>query len=71
LVCPIVRPLGHKLFEVRPKLTDGSEVRIFFIIYKKCMVLLHGFIKKTQKTPVRELNLARKRMKNFLDTIKE
>ena len=62
---PVVKPIGDKLYEVRSSLSDGSEARILFTIYKNYMVLLHGFIKKTQKIQKRELNLARNRMKKF------
>lgn len=64
---PVVRPLGDKLWEVRSTLSDGSKARIIFTIYKSYMVLLHGFIKTTQKTPKRELNLAKNRMKKYYE----
>lgn len=63
---PRVRPIGNKLFEVRSGLTDGSDARIFFTIYKSTMVLLHSFLKTTKKTPQRDLRLARNRLKKFL-----
>jgi phage-related protein len=63
---PTVRPMGNKLFEVRSGLTDGSDARIFFTIYKSTMVLLHSFLKTTKKTPQRDLRLARNRLKKFL-----
>jgi len=62
---PVVRSLGDKLFEVRSILENGDEARIIFTIYKNLMVLLHGFIKKSKKTPKRNLDLARKRMRKF------
>jgi len=67
---PVVKPIGDKLYEVRSSLSDGSEARILFTIYKNYMVLLHGFIKKTQKIQKRELNLARNRMKKFFENEK-
>lgn len=67
---PVVRPFGNKLFEVRSDLSDGSDSRILFTIYEGHMVLLHGFIKKTQKTPPRELRLAKNRMKKFFQNQK-
>jgi phage-related protein len=65
---PTVRPMGNKLFEVRSDLVDGSDVRIFFTIYKSSMILLHGYFKTTNKTPNRELRLARDRLKKFSKT---
>ena len=62
---PTVRPMGGKLYEVRSDLSDGSDVRVFFTIYKKYLVLLHGYIKKSRKTPKRDLNLATNRMRKF------
>ncbi len=64
---PTVRPMGNKLYEVRSRLSDGSDARVLFTIYKNSMVLLHGFIKTTRKTPKRQLDLAKRRMKKFLD----
>jgi len=62
---PTVRPMGGKLYEVRSDLSNGADVRIFFTIYKEYMVLLHGYIKKSQKTPNRDLRLAINRMRKF------
>jgi len=58
---PTVRKLDPDLWEVRSKLPGGRIARIFFTINAGEMALLHGFIKKSQKTPVSELKLARKR----------
>ena len=67
---PTVRPIGNQLYEVRSRLSDGSQSRVFFTIYKYSMVLLHGFIKRTRKTPKRELELSKRRMKKFLISTK-
>jgi len=58
---PLVRALGGDLWEVRSNLLRGRIARVLFCVEAKQMVLLHGFIKKTQKTPKREIELARKR----------
>ena len=58
---PLVRKMEADLWEVRLRLEDRI-VRIFFTVEQDVMVLLHGFIKKGQKTPKRELDLARKRL---------
>jgi phage-related protein len=58
---PVCRPLGDGLYEVRSSLSQNQIARVlFYIDAKGRMVLLHGFIKKTQKTPPAELELARK-----------
>jgi phage-related protein len=58
---PLVRSLGRDLWEVRSSLPRGRIARTIFCIERKQLVLLHGFIKKTQKTPQREIELALKR----------
>jgi len=58
---PLVRSLGRKLWEVRSRLPHGRVARVIFCVEKDCMVLLHGFMKKTQKTPKQEIDLALKR----------
>jgi phage-related protein len=56
---PVCRPLGAGLYEVRTSLAQNKIARVLFYIDKKeRMVLLHGFVKKTQKTPQEELELA-------------
>lgn len=58
---PVYRPLGKGLHEVRSNLTDKRIARTIFTIVGGEMVLLHGFIKKTKKTPKADLDLARSR----------
>jgi phage-related protein len=58
---PLVRPLGRELWEVRSSLRGGRIARIIFCVEQESMVLLHGFIKKTQKTSPHDLDLALKR----------
>ena len=62
---PLVRPFGKGLWEVRSDLTQGRIARVLFCILDGHMVLLHGFIKKTQKTPDADLELAAKRKKEI------
>ena len=62
---PLCRPLGKGLWEVRSDLTQGRIARVLFCIHDGRMVLLHSFIKKTQKTPGADLELAIKRMKEI------
>jgi phage-related protein len=57
---PVCKPLGDGVYEVRTSLVQNRISRVLFYIDKKGrMVLLHGFIKKTQKTPDEDLDLAR------------
>ncbi|OGB86035.1 hypothetical protein A3J41_00265 [candidate division TM6 bacterium RIFCSPHIGHO2_12_FULL_38_8] len=60
----LVKSLGKSLWEVRSRL-DNRIARILFCIESGEIILLHGFIKKTQKTPIQEIDLAIKRMKNY------
>jgi phage-related protein len=60
---PTCRPLGDGLWEVRSNLTARRIGRVIFCIAHGHMVLLHAFIKKTQKTPKSDLAIARKRQK--------
>lgn len=62
---PLCRPLGDGLWEVRSDLERNRIARLFFCFTGGRMVALHGFIKKTQKTPAAELSIARKRKREF------
>jgi phage-related protein len=62
---PLVRKMEANLWEVRSKFTSGNISRVFFTVKGSQMVLLHGFIKKSQKTPQKEIDLARTRMKQW------
>jgi len=62
---PLARALGRGLWEVRSTLTQGRIARVLFCIHEGRIVLLHGFIKKTQKTPDEDMDLALKRMKEI------
>lgn len=58
---PVCRPLGDGIYEVRSKLMQNRIARVLFYVDRRSrMVLLHGFIKKTQKTSDDDLQLARK-----------
>jgi phage-related protein len=62
---PYCRPLGNGLWEVRSDLTGGRIARVFFCLMRGEMILLHGFEKKTQKTPQQDITLALRRMKDI------
>jgi len=58
---PLVRKLGDDLWEVRSQVRDGIA-RVIFVAEEGMMVVLHGFVKETRKTPRRELETARRRV---------
>jgi phage-related protein len=60
---PLCRSLGGGLWEVRSNLSSQRIGRVFFCFADGVLVALHGIIKKTQKTPPKELDTARARMK--------
>jgi len=61
---PVVRKLDAGLWEVRSRL-DQRISRVLFTVDDDTMVLLHGFIKKSQKTPKEDLQLAKDRKANL------
>jgi phage-related protein len=61
---PLVRKLAKDLWEVRIHLVDRIA-RVLFTVVSNTMVLLHGFIKKSQATPVDDLETAKARMKQI------
>ena len=62
---PLCRSLGDGLWEVRSDLPSRRIARVLFIITGERIVALHGFIKKTQRTPDADLTLARRRQREF------
>lgn len=62
---PACRSMGKGLYEVRSNLPSSKIAQILFCIYGQDMVLLHGFVKKTQKTPKQDLDLALDRKTNL------
>ena len=65
---PLVDHLGDGLWEVRSRL-DNRIARTLFVMVNQEIILLHGFIKKQQKTPPDELGLAKKRKKQYLQNL--
>ncbi len=58
---PVCRSLGDGLYEARSNLSGNKIARVlFYVDVEGRMVLLHGFVKKTQKTPLADMELARK-----------
>jgi phage-related protein len=61
---PLVKHLGKGLWEVRSNIHNGTA-RVIFMFADEALILLHGFIKKTQKTPLREIELALARARTY------
>ncbi|OGU16413.1 MAG: hypothetical protein A2076_03270 [Geobacteraceae bacterium GWC2_53_11] len=61
---PLIKKIDKDLWEVRTRLTDGIA-RVFFTVDGEYMILLHGFIKKSQKTPQNELKTALSRLGTY------
>lgn len=62
---PYCRSLGGGSWEVRSDIGDGRAARVLFCFAGNGLVLLHGFIKKSQQTPKADLDLAKKRFKEI------
>jgi len=63
---PHVKPLGKKPYELRVNGRGGTYRTLYFAASGQRFVMLHGFQKKTQKTPAADLEKARRRMADFL-----
>ncbi|MFO7970468.1 MAG: type II toxin-antitoxin system RelE/ParE family toxin [Desulfobacterales bacterium] len=61
---PLSRKLESDLWEVRSQLKNRTA-RVLFTIIEDNMILLHGFVKKSQKTPKQDIQVARKRIKDI------
>jgi len=57
--------MGQGLFELRLKAAEGIARVFYCTVIDRQIVMLHQFVKKTEKTPARELELARRRMKEL------
>ena len=60
---PHTRAMGGGLFELRIKAAEGIARVLYCTVVGRRVVFLHQFVKKTDKTPSRELDIARRRMK--------
>ena len=61
-----IRPLGDKLWELKRQY-DGVQYRLFFVVHKEIVWLLHSIEKKSARTPKDDLDLARKRLKEVIN----
>jgi phage-related protein len=64
---PHTRAMGDELFELRLKAVEGIARVFYCTLVGRRIVMLHQFVKKSQKTPPKELDIARKRMKEVKD----
>lgn len=62
---PTCRAMGRGLYEIRSRISAGRIARVIFFVSGPDMVLLHGFVKKSQRTPKSELDLAVRRLKEY------
>jgi phage-related protein len=62
---PLCRAMGQGLWEIRTNLPSSRTARVLICLHDEALVALHGFVKKTAKTPDDELALARKRLKEL------
>ena len=62
---PLCRAMGSGLWEIRTNLSTKRTARVFICFYREHLIALHGFIKKTAKTPDEDLALARMRKKEL------
>ena len=60
---PYTRAMKESLFEIRAKGREGIGRAFFCMLVGRRIVILHGFIKKTEQTPAKELKTARQRLK--------
>jgi phage-related protein len=64
---PYTKAMGEGLFEIRARGSEGIGRAFFCCLKGRRVVILHGFVKKTQATPIKELRLAKQRMKEVLN----
>ena len=60
---PHIKPFGKGLYEIRAKGKEGIARSFYCLVEDNQLVILHSIIKKSQKTPLKELETIRKRMK--------
>jgi phage-related protein len=64
---PYTKAMGDGLFEIRARGPEGIGRAFFCCMKGRRVIILHGFVKKTQTTPLKELRLAKLRMKEVLN----
>ncbi|WP_295614525.1 type II toxin-antitoxin system RelE/ParE family toxin [Chamaesiphon sp. GL140_3_metabinner_50] len=64
---PYIKPLGDKMYEIRADVNRNAFRVVYFLYTGRRFILLHGFQKKTQKTPTKELARARTYLEDFIE----
>ncbi|MDZ4169602.1 MAG: type II toxin-antitoxin system RelE/ParE family toxin [Coriobacteriia bacterium] len=64
---PHSRAMGDGLFELRPRGREGIGRALYCFLVGQQVMVLHGFVKKSQATPKRDLEIARRRLKEVRD----
>ena len=64
---PYTKAMGDGLFEIRARGPEGIGRAFFCCMKGRRVIILHGFVKKTQATPIKELQVAKQRMKEVLN----
>ena len=59
---PHSRPMGGGLFELRPRGVEGIGRALYCYLAGQRVIILHGFVKKSERTPAGDLEIARRRM---------
>ena len=68
---PYTKHLADGIFEVRAKVGSNITRTLFFFMVGKKIVLTNGFVKKSQKTPLREIEIAKERRADYLERVDE
>ena len=65
------KSLGDGIFELRCKFGSDITRVLYFFIYERKIILTNGFIKKTRKTPIEQIQTAKARRKDFLERMEQ
>lgn len=68
---PYTKPLGDGIFELRCKLASDISRALFFFYIGQKIIVTNGFIKKTMKTPQKEIRLAQERRADYIRRMEE
>ena len=68
---PYSKPLSDGIFEIRAIQGNNITRVLYFFIYERKIILTNGFIKKTRKTPIEQIQTAKARQKDFLERMEK
>ena len=68
---PYSKHLDDGIFEIRCKVGNNITRVMYFFYYEGKIILTNGFVKKTQKTPKKEIELAKERRRDFVERVNE